>query len=128
MRRGFSFIFILFFALGPLVTLSSASDDAALPACCRRNGKHHCAMYMKMMAARMVVPQGAPPIAIPPSHCPYYPQHLPSPWTTTPHALVAASFGLPVLLERPHAPAAVRADALLNPIRARASRGPPALA
>ena len=127
MRRGISLLFILFFALGPLATLSFASDDAALPACCRRNGKHHCAMYMQMMAARMVVPPDAPPIAKSPSHCPDYPRHL-SPWTTTPHALVVASCGLPVLHARPHSPATVRADALLNPIRILASRGPPAFA
>ena len=127
MRRGISFLFVLFFALGPLAALAPASDEAALPLCCRRNGKHHCAMYMQMMAARMVVAPGAPPIAKSPSHCPYYPLH-PSPWTTTPHALVAASFGLPVLLARPHSPAAARAEALLNPIRAHAGRGPPAVA
>ena len=127
MRRGISFFFVLIFALGPLATLSSASDNAALPPCCRRNGKHHCAMYMQMMGAWMVVPAGAPPIAKSPSHCPYYPQH-PSPWTTTSHALAAASLGLPVLLERPHMPAVIRADVIFNPIRIHGSRGPPALA
>lgn len=127
MRRSLSIFLVLFFALGPLAALSPASEDAGLPACCRRNGKHHCAMYMHTMAAMMVVPPGAPPIAKAPSHCPYYPGHKTA-WTTPVHALVAAPLGLPVFVARPHQPLAARAAAIFSPIRTQTSRGPPALA
>ncbi len=40
---------VLVFGL-PLISpaLASTSDESQLPACCRRNGKHHCAMSMAM--------------------------------------------------------------------------------
>ncbi len=125
MRRGIATLFVLFFSLGPLATLSPASDDAYLPPCCRRNGKHHCAMYMAMMAAREVIPAGAPPVARAPSHCPYYPHHVPV-WSTPAHALAAAAAGLPEQLVRPHSPAAARAAARFTQLRIRSVRGPPA--
>ena len=52
MRRGFSIVLVLFFAFGPLSALVDGSDDASLPACCRRNGAHHCAMAAESMATR----------------------------------------------------------------------------
>ncbi|MFZ0663221.1 MAG: hypothetical protein WAM66_11055 [Acidobacteriaceae bacterium] len=42
-------LFILPFAL-PLFGTSVA--EAAVPACCRRNGKHHCMMYMEWSQRR----------------------------------------------------------------------------
>ncbi|MGH9606414.1 MAG: hypothetical protein ACRD3N_12040 [Terracidiphilus sp.] len=126
MQRGMAIILVLFFSLGPLAALSPAAEDAYLPPCCRRNGKHHCAMYMAMMAARTPVPPGAPPIAKAPSHCPYYPQHLAVWWSTPAHALAAAPIGLPVLLAQPHTPPAGRAAARFAQIRSRTVRGPPA--
>ena len=125
MHRGISIFLVLFFSLGPLAALAPASEDAYLPACCRRGGAHHCAMYMQMIAARMIVPPGAPPIAKAPSHCPYYPQHPSVPRAITPHALIAAPVGLPDLLAQPHSPPAGRAAARLTQIRTRAGRGPP---
>lgn len=127
MRRGFSIYLVLFFALGPLTTLSPASDEAALPVCCRRNGAHHCAMYMQMMVARIVVPPGAPPIAKAPSHCPYYPQHA-TVRTAPIHALAVSFSGAAFLLVQPLAPATPRPAPLLNPIGPLAGRGPPTLA
>ena len=128
MQRSIAIFLVLFFSIGPLAALSPASEDAALPPCCRRNGKHHCAMYMAMMAARTPIPSGAQPIARAPSHCPYYPQHPAVWWSTPAHALAAAPIGLPELLAQPHTPAAARAAARLTQIRTRASRGPPASA
>ncbi len=47
MRRGFSILLILFFGLGPLSAFVDGSEDASLPACCRRHGAHHCAMNVR---------------------------------------------------------------------------------
>ncbi|MGH9599911.1 MAG: hypothetical protein ACRD27_08600 [Terracidiphilus sp.] len=128
MQRGISIFLVLFFSLGPFAPLSQANEDANLPACCRRNGRHHCAINMQTMAAgMMLVPPGASPIAQAPSRCPYYP-HNPTAWTTPIHALVPAPVDLPVPLAQPHSPAAARAAARLSQIRTRAGRGPPTIA
>jgi hypothetical protein len=72
MRRGFSIFLILLFGLGPLSAMVDGSEDAGLPACCRRDGAHHCAMSMHMVAAmaRIVDPN---PSFDAPLTCPNYP-------------------------------------------------------
>jgi hypothetical protein len=49
MRRAFAATLVVIFSL-PLIAplLASTPDESHLPACCRRNGKHHCAMTMEM--------------------------------------------------------------------------------
>jgi hypothetical protein len=44
-RRVLSIVLLIGFSL-PLIAplFASAAAEASLPACCRRNGKHHCAM------------------------------------------------------------------------------------
>ena len=123
-RRGFSILLVLIFSLGPLTAFSSASEDVSLPACCRRNGKHHCAMAMQGMAATLA-PADATPIAKAPSRCPYYPQHA-TVRNTPVHALRVSSPGVPVPPARAHRVLRGPAAPLLNPVGPLAGRGPPA--
>jgi hypothetical protein len=50
MRRALGVLLLVVFSL-PLIApvFTSAPDESALPACCRRDGKHHC-MMAGMMA------------------------------------------------------------------------------
>ena len=50
-------------ALGP-------KSEGNLPACCRRNGKHHC---MMSMAERSQIADRAPAFSTPPERCPHFP-------------------------------------------------------
>ena len=50
MRRALSILLVLFFGLGPLTATLQGSDDSRLPACCRRNGAHHCVMAEEALA------------------------------------------------------------------------------
>jgi hypothetical protein len=47
-------------------------NEANLPACCRRNGKHHC---MMSMAERDKLAGDKPAFAAPPEKCPFAPSH-----------------------------------------------------
>lgn len=49
MRRALAIVLVAIFSL-PLIApaFASSPDDSRLPACCRRGGKHHCAMAMEM--------------------------------------------------------------------------------
>jgi hypothetical protein len=52
MRRWFALILLLLTALLPLQPLiASAQADASLPACCHRNGSHHCMILQGMKPA-----------------------------------------------------------------------------
>src|SRR5664279_6171246 len=44
MRRSLSILLLVLFWLAPLAALLPGSDEARLPACCRRHGVHHCTM------------------------------------------------------------------------------------
>jgi len=125
MRRTLSISLILFFWLGPLAAILPADDDSGLPLCCRRHGVHHCAMSARMAAMMVRSANGDKPILTAPASCPYFPGYTVAP-TTHPLALAASQVSLPVLLARPHTPAATRAAARLSELRTRADRGPPA--
>jgi hypothetical protein len=126
MRRGLSIFLVLVLGLGPLTGVLPASDDLRLPACCRRNGAHHCAMaaMMEHMLAHMPPVKG-PAFSVPLT-CPEYPG--PAAVLTPPAQVLApaAAVSLPALQACIHAPAARRAVALSSPIRPRSGRGPPA--
>ena len=123
-RRGFSILLVLIFSLGPLATLSAESEDASLPACCRRNGEHHCAGSMERMDAATVVPAGITPVLETPPYCPYYPQHA-TVRNAPVHAIAVSFVGGPTLRVQPYKPAAMRAAPLLHPVSPLAGRGPP---
>lgn len=69
-RRALSIVLLLLFSL-PLISpvLALTASDANLPACCRRNGAHHCA---KIMQPKESSGSGFSFSAIP-QRCPVYP-------------------------------------------------------
>jgi hypothetical protein len=69
-RRVLSFTLLLLFSLpliSPLLALTAGSD-ANLPACCRRNGAHHCAR-----TTHPADPAAGINLSTIPQHCPAYP-------------------------------------------------------
>jgi hypothetical protein len=125
MRRWLSVLLVVFFGLWPLTGALEASDDARLPACCRRHGAHHCAMTMKMAAMMVEAESGSTPMLTAPMRCPLFPGFLAGP-SAPAHALVASVMGLPVLLVRAHLLVVGGADVRIGQIGAHAGRGPPA--
>jgi hypothetical protein len=125
MRRALSILFVLFFGLGPLAVLIDGADDASLPACCRRNGTHHC-MMTDAMLARMVQAALSAPAFTAPSHCPQFPARgnaVPSPTLAVAHAPQVDNAGIPALLAIGPSGSHARGIHLRTP----ALRGPPAL-
>jgi hypothetical protein len=135
MRRGFSIFLILFFGLGPLSALVDSSADAGLPACCRRHGAHHCAIYAQVMFARTgaaqttemqvglgidPTPGFSVPLTCPLYHGPTFSMLMPA------HAIAAARPSFRVEFAHTPAPPFERMAAFSRPSRAHAGRGPPA--
>lgn len=123
MRRGLSILLVLFFALGPLQGVLEGSDDASLPACCRRHGAHHCAMTEQMMAM-MAQSSDSTPFVAAPGTCSSFPNSVPG-ISTPSHALPTSQFGLPVPLEQAHSPIAACAGVRMISFLSCAERAPP---
>lgn len=123
MRRGFSIFLIMLFGLGPLSAFVDGSEDASLPACCRRDGAHHCAMSMPMVAKMARIGDPSPSFDAPLT-CPNYPGPtiailVPS------HALTVEAAGLEVSRVGTPAPLAEEIAAYSTPCRTHSGRGPP---
>lgn len=122
MRRALSIFLVLFFAIGPLTALFGETDDARLPACCRRHGAHHCAMSEAAMA--QVILATGQHIFTAPSHCPLYPQGAPAPTSST-HGLASVHAPANTLLAVGYRPRERRLAPANRPIRNLSVRGPP---
>lgn len=124
MRRGFSILLILFLGLGPLSAMVPGSEDANLPACCRRNGAHHCAMNMQMAAMMAKIADPRPAFSAPLT-CPLYPG--PSLMLLMPaHALATAHASAQIASTQSIAPVFARVAAHSSPSPEHSGRAPPA--
>ena len=129
MRRAIS---ILLLALLCFPSLSSAFtqssiDESRLPACCRRNGAHHCAMSEEMVSRIVAAISGKTPTVGAPAHCPFYPTAQNA--TLTPIFVITpqpASLPAHSLTERISIACITRVSTAI--LGARAVRGPPASA
>jgi hypothetical protein len=128
MRRGFSIFLILFFGFGPLSVFID-SEDANMPACCRRYGAHHCAMAMRMAAQMAVMMRDAAssktPMFSAPATCSEFPGTA-ALFTAPGPALTVAATGLPVLRTQALVALADYAAPEATPAHTHAGRGPPA--
>lgn len=124
MRRGFSILLILFFGFGPLSVLIDG-EDANLPACCRRQGAHHCVMAMHMAEMMKEAATGKFPLAGTPTTCPQYPG-LAALFPAPAPAIVACAATTPSPREQARIGRAASASSDFTPAHAHAGRGPPA--
>ena len=118
MRRPVAIAILMLFGLAPLFALIPGDEQAALPACCRRHGAHHC--VMQMAASRSL--DGSPNFAAP-NYCPQYRAQVRAiaPVFVLPGApLSHGEAGLRIAPAFPGSVVARRASA-------HAGRGPPAL-
>ncbi len=110
------------FYAAPLIAATSSDPEANLPACCRRHGKHHCAM---MDAFLQATSSGTPQAGATPQHCPFYPHGVP-PGSLRFHAApppAAAQFAQ--VASHPAIHAQTQAIYRLSLDRSRQKRGPP---
>jgi hypothetical protein len=115
---------LLVFACDTPLSALFAGSESKLPACCRRNGKHHC--------ASMNMPQPQPDVSGPAINalqkkCPFFPAAVPG-QTYTETVLPkqqATSFAL--IFSNPAGRAQTEARFRLSFSRASQKRGPPAL-
>jgi hypothetical protein len=121
MRRWFASVLLLLTALLPLQPLiASAQADASLPACCRRNGAHHC-----MLMHAMVPTDSGTQTTVLPASCPLWK------FTVSP-AVVAVATAPLSLYSKPafteDVVDLVPSFLFVRPARTRSARAPPTAA
>jgi hypothetical protein len=121
MRRVFAATLVVIFSLPVIAPLfASTPDESQLPACCRRNGKHHCAMSMQMgnIPSRFHVVSETCPYS-PFAHTPLLQPH--------PFASVRAPMASGLAAGTSTIVGAAEAGYRISADRARHKRGPPRL-
>jgi hypothetical protein len=138
LRRLLSIAIVLILGLpmiSPLFAMEGG-DAGNLPACCRRDGKHHCMMMAgMMMGGAMMGGMGAsassnpgtqPTVAILTEPCPYGPQGLPGAvhpdWQLDTASAVFAG-----LMAHPSGSPQTESKRRVSSVRARHKRGPPTI-
>ena len=126
MRRLLSILLlaVLLLPLGtPLLALGGAGD-AGLPACCRRNGVHHCAMSVP---GRAQLAASTRQWSTPPQHCPFRTLAL-APSQSSPFTPATPADGLfSAVLTHPSGIAQTQSRRRIARERSRHKRGPPSL-
>jgi hypothetical protein len=125
MRRGLSILLALLFGVGPLSVALPGVDEAALPACCRRDGAHHCAMSARMATLMAAAERDGRTSVSAPDTCPYYPGPALALLVPTAHAIVADAAALPVFETAARAKQSTDLPDLSGPSGSHAGRGPP---
>jgi hypothetical protein len=98
-------------------------SEANLPACCRRNGKHHC---MMAMAERTKPASDKPEFGALPEKCPYSPVALLGTTHPTAFTLPTGQMVYAELVSHPCGTAQTESKLRISRDRARGKRGPPA--
>jgi hypothetical protein len=98
-------------------------DDANVPACCRRNGKHHC----MGMAINGKMTSDAAAFSAPSDKCPFAPAALPGSLHPTSSDIPPAQITFAGLLSHPAATAQTESKWRISRERSRQKRGPPSL-
>jgi len=122
MRRIVATLMLLVFGSFLSAPLLAASSDpqSNLPACCRRDGKHHCMMTMTQS------PTGGTQVYAG-SHCPYFPQSGVAVDVQQPATAPSATSAIYAdLVSHPAVHAQTEARGRIAFDRSRQKRGPPA--
>lgn len=112
MRRCIAILFVLAFGWLLILPAFAANAGSDVPACCRKNGKHHCQMKV------------TPGFAGVSEKCPYSPHSLAVP-NITPFKAGTSHAALTGLISQPTNPAQAEAGYRISHYRAKQKRGPP---
>jgi len=108
----------------PLVAAATNDPEANLPACCRKHGKHHCAMMTSLMEANA---SGRAQVGATPERCGMYPRGTAAVGTTVYGAPGVSAAVYAEVVSHPAVQAQTEARYRLALDRARQKRGPPSV-
>jgi hypothetical protein len=119
-RRALASLLLALFSFPLIAPLFAANAASQLPACCRRDGKHHCAMLSGDMESPAPTFQAIRP------KCPYYPSTPTFSSEENVAILKSSPATFTSLLSNPAVPAKTEACYRVSFSRSHQKRGPPA--
>jgi hypothetical protein len=126
MRRALSILMVVVFwmpSLAPVFS-SATTEEASVPACCRRHGQHHCMMNEAERATLQALGAAAPEFRAPTPKCPYqqpaFRQAAQGAYAVPPSQVVYAA-----LVSHPTGLAQTHSKWRVSRERSRQKRGPP---
>ena len=122
MRRLLSITLLVVF-LFPIAAPLFALSTSDIPACCRKGGKHHCAMSAEDRAALDTFNNAAPQLAPTPDSCPFAPRSTAA--HTANFALATNPATTAAITTARNRIAQTRSRQRLAQIRSHQKRGPP---
>ncbi|MGD0360632.1 MAG: hypothetical protein ABSC93_07155 [Bryobacteraceae bacterium] len=125
MRRVPAILLLFLFSFSPIGPALFVDGESNLPACCRRDGKHHCGMMPPETTGMADAPSSGPAVDAPRARCPFFPNG----GALLPHseaALLTASRAGAISMVGQFATAAqVEAGYRTSVTRSHPKRGPP---
>ncbi|MBZ5576159.1 MAG: hypothetical protein LAP40_06320 [Acidobacteriia bacterium] len=115
MRRIPAWALLALFSFSLIAPALAWNPDSKLPACCRREGKHHCAMDNALSPASPAVQ----------ALCPFYPQTGAAPAYAKTAVAWAASQAVAAVFSHPAGRARTEGLSRVSFSRTRQKRGPP---
>jgi hypothetical protein len=126
LRKLISILLLVVFGLPfvPQLFAATAKSESNLPACCRRNGKHHC---MMSASEKQDGAKTSPEFRAPLEKCPYAPAAVAV--SHHPATKIAASSAIYAeMLSHPSVRPQTESKRRISQDRSRSKRGPPTLA
>lgn len=125
LRKLISILLLAIFGLPvvPQLLAATVKSGSNLPACCRRNGKHHC---MLSAAAKYEGASAKPAFSAPLDKCPYAPAAI----SVSPHSTIGVSKSCVIYAEvvsHPSVHPQTESKRRISQDRSRTKRGPPTL-
>jgi len=122
--KAIAIVLMLTFACGATLPALLADSESTLPACCRRDGKHHCAMMdmLQQQEANEGVSVKAGRMK-----CPNYPKAGPGQTVSKTSFAANSATTFALFFSHPTAPVQTEARFRLSHSRTQQKRGPPSL-
>jgi hypothetical protein len=119
MRRFIAISLMTLFSWTLIAPFFASDSQANLPACCRRNGKHHCSMRrMGQLAGDQ------PGFTTAAEKCPYFPSNA-SPTNSSQYQATSASAFYAEFVSHPALVPQTEAQFRISSLRSHQKRGPP---
>ena len=127
MRRVSAILLVILFSFSLAGPALFQDAESSLPACCRRDGKHHCGMADRDVADAVQMPSSGPSVDALRAKCPFFPNGGAVVPESGPALLAATHSAVVSFASQAAAPVQTDAGYRISSNTSHQKRGPPSL-